>query len=89
MKEAHQKKGARSPFLSSARPGANVAVAIQSLPEQKSCPERSRMGRMSQVASIFSCIHALEASAISDVGCAHAVRSSLTQIAPADARGRI
>jgi hypothetical protein len=94
MKEKrHHKKGdfriAKSLFSSSAGPHANVAVAIQSLPEQKSCRERRRMGRMSQVVFIFSCIHALEASATNDVGCAHAARSLLTQIAPTDARGRI
>jgi hypothetical protein len=75
-------------FSNWARPDANVAMDKQGL-EQKFCPERSRMDRMSRVASIFSCIHALEASATSDVGCAHAARSSLTQIAPADARGGI
>jgi hypothetical protein len=89
MKEAPSEKRGETAVFQLGVTDANAAVAIQRLPEQKPCPARSRMGRMNQVASIFSCIHALETSATSDVGCAHAARSSFTQIAPTDARGRI
>jgi hypothetical protein len=53
MKEAHHKKRGEIAVFSSARPDANVTMDKPRLPVQNSCRERSRMGRMSQIASIF------------------------------------